>query len=48
MDGFGERAPVHAGQTTSLRDLGYDERWLQDWLVAEPTRLGPGQVTVLA
>jgi hypothetical protein len=42
------RAPVHAGQPASLRDLGYDERWLQDWLVAEPTRLGLGQVAVLA
>jgi hypothetical protein len=48
MERSGTRAPVHAGQPASLRDLGYDERWLQDWLVAEPTRLGLGQVAVLA
>jgi len=43
-----ERAPVHAGQPARLRDLGYDEIWLQNWLVGEPTRLGLGEVTVLA
>jgi hypothetical protein len=48
MERSAPRAPVHAGQPASLRDLGYDERWLQDWLVAEPTRLGLGQVAVLA
>jgi hypothetical protein len=43
-----ERAPVHAGQPARLRDLGYDEIWLQNWLAGDPRRLGLGEVTVLA
>ena len=43
-----ERAPVHPGQPTSLRELGYDEIWLQNWLVAYPTWLGLGEVTIRA
>jgi hypothetical protein len=43
-----ERAPLHAGQPAQLRDLGYDEVWLQNWLAADPTRLGLGEVTILA
>jgi hypothetical protein len=43
-----ERAPVHSGQPTSLRELGYDEIWLQNWLAADPTRLGLGEVTIRA
>jgi hypothetical protein len=31
-----------------LRDLGYNEIWLQNWLAAEPTRLGLGAVTIAA
>jgi hypothetical protein len=42
------RAPVHSGQPTSLRELGYDEIWLQNWLAADPTRLGLGEVTIRA
>jgi hypothetical protein len=41
-----ERAPVHSGQPTSLRQLGYDEIWLQNWLADDPTRLGLGEVTI--
>jgi hypothetical protein len=48
MERSGHRPPVHAAQPARLRDLGYDERWLQDWLAADPTRLGLGQVVVLA
>jgi hypothetical protein len=48
MDRLGHRTPVHAAQPARLRELGYDERWLQDWLAADPTRLGLGQVVVLA
>jgi hypothetical protein len=47
-DSASERAPVHAGQPARLRDLGYDEIWLQNWLAGDPTRLGLGEVTVLA
>jgi hypothetical protein len=39
---------VHAGQPARLRDLGYDEIWLQNWLAGDPTRLGLGEVTILA
>src|SRR3954454_16840362 len=44
----GNRSPVHAGQPARLRELGYDEIWLQNWLAADPTRLGLGEVTILA
>jgi hypothetical protein len=43
-----QRVPVHGGQPARLRDLGYDERWLQDWLAAKPTRLGLGEVVIVA
>jgi hypothetical protein len=43
-----EKAPLHAGQPARLRDLGYDEIWLQNWLAADPTRLGLGEVSILA
>src|SRR5712691_4023796 len=43
-----DRSPVHAGQPARLRELGYDEIWLQNWLAADPTRLGLGEVTILA
>ncbi len=33
---------------TSLRAIGRDEYWLQDWIVADPTRLGLGSVTIRA
>jgi hypothetical protein len=39
---------MRAGQPTQLRDLGYDEKWLQDWLAADPSRLGLGQVRIVA
>lgn len=42
-----QRTPVLAGQPASLRSLGYDERWLQDWLAADPSRLGLGSVRIV-
>jgi hypothetical protein len=48
MERLGHRTPIHAAQPVRLRELGYDERWLQDWLATDPTRLGLGQVVVLA
>ncbi|MBA3746008.1 MAG: hypothetical protein H0W96_00735 [Solirubrobacterales bacterium] len=27
--------------------LGYDERWLQDWLAPDPSRLGLGDVSIM-
>jgi hypothetical protein len=30
-----------------MRSLGYDERWLQDWLAADPSRLGLGEVSII-
>ena len=48
MERAGERAPLHAGRSARLRDLGYDEIWLQNWLAEDPSRLGLGDVAVLA
>ena len=42
-----QRTPVLAGQPASLRSLGYDERWLQDWLAEDPSRLGLGNVRIV-
>jgi len=39
---------MRAGQPAQLRELGYDEIWLQNWLAADPARLGLGQVRVVA
>ncbi len=39
---------MHAGKPAQLRDLGYDEIWLQNWLAADPARLGLGEVQVVA
>jgi hypothetical protein len=39
---------MRAGQPAQLRDLGYDEIWLQDWLAADPARLGLGQIRIVA
>ena len=33
---------------TTLRAVGRDEYWLQDWIVSDPTRLGLGQITIKA
>ena len=43
-----QRLPMRAGQPARLRDLGYDEIWLQNWLVADPARLGLGDVRIVA
>lgn len=42
------RPPLLAGQASSLRSLGYDEVWLQNWLAAAPERLGLGAVEIVA
>jgi hypothetical protein len=42
------RKPIQYGRTARLRELGYDEIWLQNWLSASPQRLGIGPVTILA
>jgi hypothetical protein len=39
---------MHAGKPAQLRDLGYDEIWLQNWLAADPARLGLGEVQIVA
>jgi hypothetical protein len=39
---------MHAGKPAQLRDLGYDEIWLQNWLTADPARLGLGEVQIVA
>ena len=44
----GQRPPLHFGHPGRLRDLGYDEIWLQNWLSADPARLGLGQVRIVA
>lgn len=44
----GERLPIRAARPTRLRDLGYDEIWLQNWLADDPSRLGLGEVKVIA
>lgn len=42
------RTPLFEGAPTLLKNLGYDERWLHNWLTEEPARLGLGEVDVLA
>lgn len=49
MDGTPLKLPtIHASQQTTLRAIGRDEYWLQDWIVADPTHLGLGQIVVKA
>jgi hypothetical protein len=45
---FTGRPPLNAGTPVRLRDLGYDEIWLQNWLSEDPSRLGLGGVNVVA
>ena len=43
MDMAGKPAPqppIHPSLPTTLRALGRDEYWLQDWIAADPTRFG--------
>ena len=42
------RLPMHAGKPAQLRDLGYDEIWLQNWLATDPARLGLGEIQIVA
>ena len=39
--------PLLAARPVAMRSLGYDEHWLQDWLAADPSRLGLGDVTLV-
>lgn len=39
---------IYPSLPTTLKSVGRDEYWLQDWLVADPTRLGLGQVIIKA
>lgn len=39
--------PVHPGDRVRLKDIGRDERWLQDWLVEDSTRLGLGSLKIV-
>src|SRR4051795_12365068 len=39
---------ICASVPTTLKAIGRDEYWLQDWLAADPTRLGLGQVAIKA
>jgi hypothetical protein len=49
MDGVTLKLPaIQPSHPATLKALGRDEYWLQDWLVADPTRLGLGQVTIKA
>lgn len=41
------RTPILAGSLTSLKVLGYDERWLQDWFASNPANLGLGDVRLI-
>lgn len=41
------RKPILPARPTVLRELGYDERWLQDWLASDPSRLGLGDVAII-
>lgn len=41
------RTPLLAGSLTTLRALGYDERWLQDWLAGAPETLGLGAIKII-
>lgn len=47
MKGAGSAFPVHPGEPASLRSLGYDEIWLQNWLAEKPERLGLGPVSII-
>lgn len=40
--------PVRPGLPIRIRDVGHDEVWLQNWLSQDPSRLGLGDVTVIA
>ena len=40
-------APLPIGKTVRIRDCGYDEVWLQDQIVANPSCLGLGDLGVM-
>ncbi len=48
LDKVASRPNVLAGSAMKVSDLGHDEIWLQNWLASSPSRLGLGDVKVLA
>src|SRR5438309_1752650 len=40
--------PFHPSTPVTLKAVGRDEYWLQDWIVADPKRLGIGPVVIKA
>jgi hypothetical protein len=40
--------PIVSSRLTTLRAVGRDEYWLQDWIVADPTLLGLGPIAIKA
>jgi len=43
-----QELPICPCVLTTLKAVGRDEYWLQEWLVSDPTRLGLGQVIIKA
>jgi hypothetical protein len=41
------QVPLLAGRPQTIRGLGYDEHWLQEWLAEDPRRLGLGDVLIV-
>lgn len=39
---------IKSASLTTIKAIGKDERWLQDWLVEDPQRLGIGSVVIKA
>lgn len=39
---------IYPSLPTTLKAIGRNEYWLQDWIVSDPARLGLGQVTIRA
>jgi len=50
MDGVSDQTnpSICPSLPTTLKSVGCDEYWLQNWIVADPTRLGLGQVAIKA
>ena len=48
MNEFNTQPEICSSVLSTLKAVGRDEYWLQDWLVSDPTRLGLGQVTIKA
>src|SRR5690242_9546853 len=42
----GGRMQIVDNVSTTLRAIGKDEQWLQDWIAQKPARLGLGDLTI--